>query len=108
MGLEFPNPVGLAAGMDKNGAHIDALAALGFGFIEVGTTTPRAQPGNHAPECTGSRGAGADQRLGFNNEGVDALVQNVERSRFARMAASSASTSGRISIRRSSALPRIT
>jgi len=49
MGLEFPNPVGLAAGLDKNGAHIDALACLGFGFIEVGTVTPRPQPGNSKP-----------------------------------------------------------
>ena len=85
MGLEFPNPVGLAAGMDKNGAHIDALAALGFGFIEIGTTTPRPQPGNPKPRMFRLPEAQAlINRLGFNNEGVDALVRNVERSRFAR------------------------
>jgi dihydroorotate dehydrogenase len=85
MGIDFPNPVGLAAGMDKNGAHIDALAALGFGFIEIGTTTPRPQPGNPQPRMFRLPEASAlINRLGFNNEGVDALVRNVERSRFAR------------------------
>ena len=85
MGLEFPNPVGLAAGMDKNGAHIDALAALGFGFIEIGTTTPRPQPGNPQPRMFRLPEAKAlINRLGFNNEGVDALMRNVERSRFVR------------------------
>jgi dihydroorotate dehydrogenase len=85
MGIEFPNPVGLAAGMDKNGAHIDALAALGFGFVEVGTTTPRAQPGNPPPRMYRIPEAQAlINRLGFNNLGVDALVKNVERSRFAK------------------------
>ena len=52
MGLDFPNPVGMAAGLDKNGEHIDALAALGFGFIEIGTVTPRPQPGNPKPVCS--------------------------------------------------------
>ena len=85
MGIDFPNAIGLAAGMDKNGAHIDALAALGFGFIEIGTTTPRAQPGNPRPRMFRIPEAGAlINRLGFNNEGVDALLKNVERSRFAR------------------------
>ena len=85
MGLEFPNPVGLAAGMDKNGAHIDGLAALGFGFIEIGTTTPRPQPGNPKPRMFRLPHAQAlINRLGFNNEGVDALLGNVGRSRFVR------------------------
>ncbi len=82
-GLRFENPVGLAAGLDKNGAHVDALAALGFGFIEVGTTTPRAQPGNPKPRMFRLPGAeGVINRLGFNNDGVDALVRNVERAKF--------------------------
>ena len=82
-GIEFPNPVGLAAGLDKNGAHIDALAALGFGFIEVGTTTPRAQPGNPKPRMWRlPEHEAVINRLGFNNGGVDALVRNVEKSRF--------------------------
>jgi dihydroorotate dehydrogenase len=82
-GLYFENPVGLAAGLDKNGAHVDALAALGFGFIEVGTTTPRAQPGNPKPRMfrIPEREA-VINRLGFNNGGVDALVANVERAKF--------------------------
>ena len=81
--IDFPNPVGLAAGMDKNGAHVDALAALGFGFIEIGTTTPRPQPGNPQPRMFRLPHARAlINRLGFNNLGVDALVRNVERSRF--------------------------
>ncbi|MEP7084348.1 MAG: quinone-dependent dihydroorotate dehydrogenase [Betaproteobacteria bacterium] len=85
MGIDFPNAVGLAAGMDKNGAHIDALAALGFGFIEIGMTTPRPQPGNPRPRIFRLPAARAMiNRLGFNNDGVDALVRNVERSRFAR------------------------
>ncbi|AKC85584.1 quinone-dependent dihydroorotate dehydrogenase [Pseudoxanthomonas suwonensis] len=80
LGLVFPNPVGLAAGLDKNGEHIDALLALGFGFIEVGTVTPRAQPGNPRPRMFRLVGDEAlINRLGFNNAGVDALVRNVER-----------------------------
>lgn len=83
MGLDFPNPVGLAAGLDKNGAYIDALAALGFGFIEVGTVTPRPQPGNPQPRLFRIPEAqGIVNRFGFNNEGVDVLVANVQRARF--------------------------
>lgn len=83
MGLEFPNPVGLAAGLDKNGAYIDALAALGFGFIEVGTVTPRPQPGNPQPRLFRIPEAQAIvNRFGFNNDGVDALVRNVQRARY--------------------------
>jgi dihydroorotate dehydrogenase len=82
-GLRFENPVGLAAGLDKNGAHIDALAALGFGFIEVGTTTPRPQAGNPKPRMFRlPRHQAVINRLGFNNEGVEALVRNVERVRY--------------------------
>ena len=81
-GLTFPNPVGLAAGLDKNGAHIDALLALGFGFVEVGTVTPRPQPGNPKPRMFRlPQQEAVINRLGFNNEGVDALVRNVERAR---------------------------
>ncbi|KAF1698028.1 dihydroorotate dehydrogenase (quinone) [Pseudoxanthomonas jiangsuensis] len=80
LGLTFPNPVGLAAGLDKNGAHIDALLGLGFGFVEVGTVTPKPQPGNPKPRMFRLVGEQAlINRLGFNNEGVDALVRNVER-----------------------------
>lgn len=81
-GLEFPNPVGLAAGLDKNGTHIDALFALGFGFIEIGTTTPRPQEGNPKPRMFRlPEHQAVINRLGFNNDGVDALVANVERAR---------------------------
>lgn len=81
-GLDFPNPVGLAAGLDKNGEHIDALLALGFGFVEIGTVTPRPQPGNPKPRMFRLPGHEAIiNRLGFNNSGVDALVRNVERAR---------------------------
>ena len=81
-GLDFPNPVGLAAGLDKNGAHIDALFGLGFGFVEIGTITPRPQPGNPAPRMFRlPRHKALINRLGFNNEGVDALVRNVGRAR---------------------------
>jgi dihydroorotate dehydrogenase len=82
MGLRFPNPVGLAAGLDKNAAHIDALGDLGFGFIEVGTVTPRPQPGNPRPRMFRLPAARAlINRLGFNNAGIDAFVANVESSR---------------------------
>ncbi len=78
----FENPFGLAAGMDKNGAHVDALLALGFGFVEVGTTTPRPQPGNPKPRMYRLPDQQAIiNRLGFNNEGVDVLVKNVSRAR---------------------------
>jgi len=80
MGLEFPNPVGLAAGMDKNGDYIDALGGLGFGFIEVGTVTPHPQPGNPKPRVFRLPEAEAMiNRLGFNNKGVDHLVTRVSR-----------------------------
>jgi len=83
MGLEFPNPVGLAAGLDKNGEYIDALAALGFGFLEIGTVTPHPQPGNPRPRMFRLPAARAViNRMGFNNHGVDALVANVQRARF--------------------------
>ena len=83
MGMEFPNPVGLAAGLDKNGECIDALAALGFGFIEVGTVTPRPQPGNPRPRMFRLPAARAViNRLGFNNDGVDRLVENVRNARY--------------------------
>lgn len=82
-GIDFPNPVGLAAGLDKNAAHIDALAALGFGFIEVGTITPRPQSGNPKPRMFRlPEHLAVINRLGFNNHGLDALVRNVECSRF--------------------------
>lgn len=82
-GLEFPNPVGLAAGLDKNADHIDALAALGFGFIEVGTVTPRPQIGNPKPRMFRLPGNEAlINRMGFNNRGIDALVRNVEQSDY--------------------------
>ena len=82
LGLAFPNPVGLAAGLDKNGAHVDALLALGFGFVEVGTVTPRPQAGNPRPRMFRLPDHQAViNRLGFNNAGVDALVRNVGRAR---------------------------
>ena len=81
-GLSFPNPVGCAAGLDKNGAHIDALLGLGFGFVEVGTTTPRPQEGNPRPRMFRlPEHSAVINRLGFNNEGVDALVRNVGKAR---------------------------
>ena len=83
MGIEFPNPVGLAAGLDKNGAYIDALASLGFGFIEIGTITPRPQAGNPQPRLFRIPKAQAIiNRMGFNNEGVDQLIENVKASKF--------------------------
>lgn len=83
MGLTFPNPVGLAAGLDKNGAVIDGMAALGFGFIEVGTVTPKPQPGNDKPRLFRVKAAeGIINRFGFNNLGVDQLVENVRAARY--------------------------
>lgn len=83
MGLNFENPLGLAAGLDKNGDYIDALAALGFGFIEIGTVTPRPQPGNPKPRMFRLPEAKAlINRLGFNNKGVDYLVENVKRMKY--------------------------
>ena len=84
MGLRFPNPVGLAAGLDKNGEYIDALAALGFGFLEIGTVTPRPQPGNAKPRMFRLEEHEAIiNRLGFNNQGVEKLLRNVERAAYA-------------------------
>jgi len=83
MGLDFANPVGLAAGLDKNGEYIDALAALGFGFIEVGTVTPRPQPGNPRPRMFRlPRHEALINRLVFNNQGVERFLQNVGRARY--------------------------
>jgi dihydroorotate dehydrogenase len=83
MGLRFPNAVGLAAGLDKNGDYIDALAALGFGFIEIGTVTPRPQPGNPRPRMFRLvEHEAIINRLGFNNGGVEKLLRNVERASF--------------------------
>jgi dihydroorotate dehydrogenase len=80
MGLEFPNPVGLAAGLDKNAEYVDSLARLGFGFIEVGTVTPRPQPGNARPRMFRLPAASAViNRLGFNNVGAGAFVENLRR-----------------------------
>jgi len=83
MGLDFPNALGLAAGLDKNGEYIDALAAMGFGFIEIGTVTPRPQPGNPKPRMFRLPEAQAlINRLGFNNHGVEHLLANVARTRY--------------------------
>lgn len=83
MGLDFPNPVGLAAGLDKNGECIAAWEAFGFGFIEIGTVTPRPQPGNPKPRMFRLPQAQAlINRLGFNNKGVDYLVEQVRRSGY--------------------------
>jgi len=83
MGIDFPNAVGLAAGLDKDGAHIGSLADLGFGFIEIGTVTPRPQPGNPTPRMFRLPDADAlINRMGFNNLGVDNLVKNVQSSGF--------------------------
>ncbi len=83
MGLTFPNPVGLAAGLDKNGDCIDGMASLGFGFLELGTVTPKPQPGNPRPRMFRvPKAEGLINRMGFNNEGVDVLVENVRKSRF--------------------------
>lgn len=83
MGLSFINPVGLGAGLDKNGDYIDALATLGFGFIEVGSITPRPQPGNQAPRLFRLEAQQAIiNRMGFNNKGVDYLVERLKRTRY--------------------------
>ncbi|MCD8516216.1 MAG: quinone-dependent dihydroorotate dehydrogenase [Burkholderiaceae bacterium] len=83
MGLALKNPVGLAAGLDKDGAHIDALGNLGFGFIEVGTVTPRAQPGNPKPRMFRLPQAQAlINRMGFNNHGLETFIDNVKRSHY--------------------------
>jgi dihydroorotate dehydrogenase len=83
MGIGFPNAVGLAAGLDKNGAVIDGMAALGFGFIEIGTVTPRPQPGNPKPRLFRVTEAnGIINRFGFNNLGVDNLIENVKAAKY--------------------------
>ncbi|MGB9148833.1 MAG: quinone-dependent dihydroorotate dehydrogenase [Burkholderiales bacterium] len=83
MGLSFPNRVGLAAGLDKNGDYIDALAAMGFGHLEIGTVTPHPQPGNPQPRMFRLAEANAIiNRMGFNNDGVEKLVANVQRAKF--------------------------
>src|SRR5687767_2790300 len=83
LGLEFPNPVGLAAGLDKDGMCIDQWFALGFGFVEVGTVTPRPQSGNPKPRLFRLPEATAlINRFGFNNVGVDAFLQNIARTRW--------------------------
>jgi len=83
MGLDFPNPLGLAAGLDKNGEAIDALAAFGFGFLELGAVTPRPQPGNPKPRLFRlPRAEAIINRMGFNNLGVDHLLRNLEASRY--------------------------
>lgn len=82
-GLTFPNRVGMAAGLDKNARCIDALGAMGFGFVEVGTVTPRPQPGNPKPRMFRLPAARAlINRLGFNNDGLKAFIGNVQRARF--------------------------
>ena len=82
-GLRFPNRIGLAAGLDKNGRCIDGLGAMGFGFVEVGTVTPKGQPGNPKPRMFRLPEANAlINRLGFNNEGLPAFIANVKRARF--------------------------
>lgn len=84
MGLRFPNRIGLAAGLDKNGEAVDGLARMGFGFIEIGTVTPRAQPGNPKPRLFRLPASQAIiNRMGFNNHGVDALLANIRTRRFA-------------------------
>lgn len=83
LGLKFPNPVGLAAGLDKNGDYIDAMGQLGFGFIEVGTVTPQPQPGNPKPRMFRlAEHEALINRLGFNNKGVDYLVERLKKRRW--------------------------
>jgi len=84
-GIDFPNRIGLAAGLDKNARCIDAFGAMGFGFVEVGTVTPRPQPGNPKPRMFRLPAAEAlINRFGFNNQGLDAFLQNVARSKLRR------------------------
>lgn len=83
MGIKFPNRVGLAAGLDKNGEYVDALGSLGFGFVEVGTVTPRPQPGSPKPRLFRIKEAEAIvNRMGFNNDGVEQLLENVNQAEF--------------------------
>jgi dihydroorotate dehydrogenase len=82
-GLTFKNPLGLAAGLDKNGECIDAFAAMGFGFIEIGTVTPKPQPGNAKPRMYRlPQGQAIINRMGFNNKGVDNLIENVKKAKY--------------------------
>lgn len=82
-GLTFKNPVGLAAGLDKNGECIDAFASMGFGFIEIGTVTPKPQPGNDKPRMFRlPKGEAIINRMGFNNKGVDNLIENVKQAKY--------------------------
>ena len=90
-GLKFPNRVGLAAGLDKNARCIDGLTAMGFGFVEVGTVTPKAQPGNPKPRMFRLPEANAlINRLGFNNDGLDAFLANVQKSKLRKQGAKNA------------------
>lgn len=83
LGIQFPNPVGLAAGLDKNGECIDGFGQMGFGFVEIGTITPRPQPGNSKPRIFRIPEKNAIiNRMGFNNHGVDALVENVKKANY--------------------------
>ena len=83
MGLQFDSPVGLAAGLDKNAEYIDCLSKLGFGFIEVGTVTPKPQKGNPKPRSFRlTKEKGIINRFGFNNDGIDKVIQNIQRSKF--------------------------
>jgi dihydroorotate dehydrogenase len=83
MGIDFPNPVGLAAGLDKNGDYVDALAALGFGSLEIGTVTPRPQPGNPRPRLFRlPEHEAIINRMGFNNVGVERMLRNLDRASF--------------------------
>ena len=82
-GIEFKNPVGLAAGLDKNAEYIDCLAKLGFGFIEVGTLTPRPQPGNPKPRSFRlTKEKGIINRFGFNNIGINKAIMNIKNSKY--------------------------
>ncbi len=84
MGIKFPNRIGLAAGLDKNGEYIQGLSALGFGFVEIGTVTPRPQPGNPTPRLFRLPEANAIiNRMGFNNQGIDYLLEQVDEAREA-------------------------
>ena len=83
MGLKFPNRVGLAAGLDKNAEYITSLSKLGFGFIEVGTVTPRSQPGNSKPRSFRLiEEEGIINRFGFNNVGIDQFIKNIKKAKF--------------------------
>lgn len=83
MGIDFPNPVGLAAGLDKNGEAIDAFSQMGFGFIEVGTVTPKPQPGNPKPRMFRiPERTAIINRMGFNNKGVDYLIEQIKAARY--------------------------